>query len=107
MDDRPGSSSQVRTSDDKVCKKDWYWPMRAVYVLEKQPDVPRGGGILHYGAIYWQIKKICHMEHLKCLQENILGVATPPHHRKVRSAGGCGSWYCGREEEKNEVSHDS
>jgi hypothetical protein len=39
MGDRPGSSSRVRTSEDKVCRKDLCWSARAVYVLEKRPDV--------------------------------------------------------------------
>ena len=34
MSDRPGSSFRVRTSEDKVCRKDWCWSVRAVYVLE-------------------------------------------------------------------------
>ena len=34
MDDRPGSYSRVRTSEDKVCRKDWCWSVRTVYVLE-------------------------------------------------------------------------
>ena len=39
MGDRPGSSSRVRTSEDKVCRKDLCWVVRAVYVLYKLPDV--------------------------------------------------------------------
>ena len=39
MDNRPGSSSQVRTSEDKVRRKDLCWSVRAVYILEKLPDV--------------------------------------------------------------------
>jgi hypothetical protein len=39
MGDRPGSSSRVRMSEDKVCRKDLCWSVRAVYVLEKRPDV--------------------------------------------------------------------
>ena len=39
MGDRPGSSSRVRTSEDKVRKKDLCWSVRAVYILEKLPDV--------------------------------------------------------------------
>ena len=34
MGDRPGSSSRMRTSEDKVCRKDWCWSVRTVYVLE-------------------------------------------------------------------------
>jgi hypothetical protein len=33
MGDQMGSSSWVRTSEDKVCRKEWYWCVRAVYVL--------------------------------------------------------------------------
>ena len=39
MGDRPGSSSRVRTSEDKVRRKDKYWSVRAVYILVKLPDV--------------------------------------------------------------------
>ena len=39
MGDRPGSSSRVHTSEDKVRRKDLCGSMRAVYVLEKQLDV--------------------------------------------------------------------
>jgi hypothetical protein len=41
MGDRPESSSQVRTSEDKVRRKDLYWSVRAVYILEKRPDISR------------------------------------------------------------------
>ena len=39
MGDQPGSSSRVRTSEDKVRRKDLYWSVRAVYILVKLPDV--------------------------------------------------------------------
>ena len=39
MGDRPGSSSRVRMSEDKVRRKDLCWSVRAVYILEKLPDV--------------------------------------------------------------------
>ena len=39
MGDRPGSPSRVRTSEDKVRRKDLCWSVRAVYILEKLPDV--------------------------------------------------------------------
>ena len=39
MGDRPGSSSRVCTSEDKVRRKDLCWSVRAVYILEKLPDV--------------------------------------------------------------------
>jgi hypothetical protein len=39
MGDRPRSPSRVRTSEDKVRRKDLCRSVRAVYVLEKLPDV--------------------------------------------------------------------
>jgi hypothetical protein len=39
MGDRPRNSSWVRTSEDKVRRKDLCGSMRAVYVLEKLRDV--------------------------------------------------------------------
>jgi hypothetical protein len=39
MGDQPGSFSWVRTSEDKVHRKELYWSVRAIYVLEKWPDV--------------------------------------------------------------------
>jgi len=39
MGDRPGSSSWVRTSEDKVHRKDKCWSVNAVYILVKLPDV--------------------------------------------------------------------
>ena len=39
MGDRSGNLSWVRTSEDKVRRKDLCWSVRAVYVLEKLPDV--------------------------------------------------------------------
>jgi hypothetical protein len=39
MGDRPRSSSRVRTSEDKVRRKDLCWSVTVVYVLEKRPDV--------------------------------------------------------------------
>ena len=43
MGDRPGNTFQVRTSEDKVCRKDMCWPVRIVYVLVKLPDVSGPG----------------------------------------------------------------
>ena len=43
MGDRPGNLSRVRTSEDKVRRKDLCGSVRAVYVLEKLPDVSRPG----------------------------------------------------------------
>ena len=43
MGDRPGSSSRVRTSEDKVRRKDLCWSVRAVYILEKLLDVSGPG----------------------------------------------------------------
>ena len=39
MDDRPGNTSWVRTSEDKVCRKDMCWSVRIVCVLVKLPDL--------------------------------------------------------------------
>jgi hypothetical protein len=39
MGDRPGSPSWVRTSEDKVCRKDLCGFVRTGYLLEKLPDV--------------------------------------------------------------------
>ena len=39
MGDRPEIDSRVRTSEDKVCRKDMCWSVRAVCVLIKLPDV--------------------------------------------------------------------
>ena len=39
MGDRPGSPSWVRMSEDKMRRKDLCGSVRAVYVLEKLPDV--------------------------------------------------------------------
>ena len=39
MGDRPGSSSRVRTSEDKVRRKDLCWSVRAIYILQKLSDV--------------------------------------------------------------------
>ena len=33
----------MRTSEDKVCRKDLYWFVRAIYVLDKLPDVSGSG----------------------------------------------------------------
>jgi hypothetical protein len=48
MGDRPGSPSRVRTSEDKVHRKDLCGSVRAVYVLEKLPDVS-GPGLVEAG----------------------------------------------------------
>ena len=48
MGDRPGSSSWVRTSEDKVRRKDLCGSIRAVYVLKKLPDVS-GPGLIEAG----------------------------------------------------------
>jgi hypothetical protein len=39
MGDRPGNPSWIRTSEDKVRRKDLCGSVRVVYVLEKLPDV--------------------------------------------------------------------
>ena len=33
----------MHTGEDKVCRKDLCWSVRAVYVLDKQPDVSGPG----------------------------------------------------------------
>ena len=43
MTDREVLPSRVRTSEDKVCRKDLCWFVRAVYVLYKLPDVSGSG----------------------------------------------------------------
>ena len=43
MGDQPGSPSRVCMSEDKVCRKDLCGSMRAVYVLEKLPDISEPG----------------------------------------------------------------
>jgi hypothetical protein len=48
MGGRSGSPSRVRTSEDKVCRKDLCGSVRAVYVLEKLPDVS-GPGLIEAG----------------------------------------------------------
>ena len=48
MGDRPGSTSRVHMSEDKVCRKDWCWSVRANYILEKLPDVS-GPGLVEAG----------------------------------------------------------
>jgi hypothetical protein len=49
MGDRPGCSSRVRVSEDKVRRNDLCWSVRAVYVLEKWPDVS-GPGLEEVGC---------------------------------------------------------
>jgi hypothetical protein len=48
MGDRLGSSSRVRTSEDKVHRKDLCWSVRVIYVLEKRLDVS-GPGLVEAG----------------------------------------------------------
>jgi hypothetical protein len=52
MGDRPGSSFRVRTSEDKVRRKDLCWSVRVVYVLEKRPDVS-GPSLEEVDVIEW------------------------------------------------------
>jgi hypothetical protein len=49
MGDRPENSSRVRTSEDKVPRKDLCGSVRAVYVLEKLPYV-NGLGLKETGC---------------------------------------------------------
>ena len=48
MGDRPGSSSRVHTSEDKVRRKDLCGSVRTVYVLAKLLDVS-GPGLVEAG----------------------------------------------------------
>ena len=48
MGDRPGSTFWVRTSKDKVCRKDKCWSAGTDYVLEKLSDVS-GPGLVEAG----------------------------------------------------------
>ena len=48
MGDRSENLSRVRTSEDKVRRKDLCGSVRAVYVLEKLPDVS-GPGLIEAG----------------------------------------------------------
>ena len=48
MGDRSRNLSRVRTSEDKVRRKDLCGSVRAVYVLEKLPDVS-GPGLIEVG----------------------------------------------------------
>ena len=48
MGDRSGNLSRVRTNEDKVRIKDLCGSVRAVYVLEKLPDVS-GPGLIEAG----------------------------------------------------------
>ena len=43
MGDQPGNTSRVRTSEDKVCRKDMCWSVRIVCVLVKLLDVSGPG----------------------------------------------------------------
>ena len=43
MGDRHGNTSRVRTSEDKVCRKEMCWSVRIVCVLIKLPDVSGSG----------------------------------------------------------------
>ena len=64
MGDRPGSSSRVRTSEDKVCSKDLCWYVRA----KKLPDVS-GPSLREAGcynpcikSLFWTI--LCYIYHV-------------------------------------------
>ena len=49
MGDRSGNLSRVRMSEDKMRRKDLCGSVRAVYVLEKLPDVS-GPGLIEAGC---------------------------------------------------------
>ena len=57
MGDRPGNPSRVRTSEDKVRRKDGCWFVRAVYVLFKLLDVS-GPGLVEAGRYMMSLKRI-------------------------------------------------
>jgi hypothetical protein len=48
MGDRPGYPSRMRTSEDKMHRKDLCRSVRAVYVLKKLPDIS-GSGLVEAG----------------------------------------------------------
>jgi len=50
-----GKSSRVRTSEDKVRRKDLCWSVRVVYVLDKLPDVsgPSLGEAGRYSLLHY------------------------------------------------------
>jgi hypothetical protein len=48
MGDRPENPSRVRTSEDKVRRKDLYGFVRAVYIIEKLLDIS-GPGLVEAG----------------------------------------------------------
>jgi hypothetical protein len=48
MGDRPKSTSRMHMSEDKVCREDSCWYVRADYVLEKLPDIS-GLGLMEAG----------------------------------------------------------
>jgi hypothetical protein len=52
MGDRPRNPSRVRTSEDKVRRKDLYGSVKVVYVLEKLPDVS-GPDLVQAGCYSW------------------------------------------------------
>jgi hypothetical protein len=54
MSDRPGIPSQMCTSEDKVRRKRLCGSVRAVYVLEKLPDIS-GSGLVEAGHYNTQI----------------------------------------------------
>ena len=65
MGDQPGSPSCMRTSGDKVCRKDLCWAVMAVYVLYKLPDIS-GPGLAEAG---------CYMARLLFRRPSVLPVA--------------------------------
>jgi hypothetical protein len=63
MGDRPGSPSRVRMSENKVCRKDLCGSVRAVYVLEKLPDVS-GTSLIEAGC--YNFVPVLHGTHHPC-----------------------------------------
>ena len=47
----------MRTNEDKVCRKDLCWSVRAVYVLDKLPDV-KGPGLEEVGCYTSKVERL-------------------------------------------------
>ena len=80
MGDRPGSSSRVHTSEDKVRRKDKCWSVRAVYILVKPPDVsgPSLGEVGRYKFLRVVVVRIIHRT-VKTMVHHLFPVETTYH----------------------------
>ena len=65
MGDRPGSSSRVRMSEDKVRRKDWCWSVRTVLILRELSDVS-GPGLEEAGRYKWYQSRPLRFHGLVC-----------------------------------------